>query len=861
MRIRTLSAAIAMVLAPAVNAELFISEYVEGSSNNKALEIYNPTDSAINLAGYSVQVFANGAVTATNTTNLSGTVPAHGTFVYVHTSANAELKALANQMSGNASWNGNDAIVLRNGSNVIDSFGQVGVNPGSAWVSGDITTLNSTLRRTAVFYDTDSSDLFDPAQQWAGFAQDDFSDLGQFNGGDGGVDPDPDPEPDPMLDCGAPVTAISAVQGTAAASPLAGKTVQVEAVVTQLLPGLKGYMIQAVGTEQDDDPASSEGVFVYTNSAALDVSVGQRVRLQATVAEYFSNTQLSNISAMLDCGSSALPEPVLFSLPLTSLQQLEAVEGMQLLFNQPLTVNDTSSLGRYGELTLANGRRYTPTQVVAPGAAANALAAEHLLNRIILDDSSTVQNPATVPYPAPALSALNSVRSGDSVVGLTGSVYYSFDEYRIMPGQPVNIVHSNPRTAAPELAAEGNIKVASFNVLNYFNGDGLGGGFPTARGADNAIEFERQRAKIVAALTALDAGVIGLMELENDGFTSTSAIVDLVNGLRESSGNTHWQFVQPAVSPIGTDQITVGLLYRADVVTPVGAAMLLTSANSAVDDAGLPLFDDSRNRPMLAQKFQLIENGAEIAVMVNHLKSKGSACSGDADLNDGQGHCNLTRVRAAQAITAFGAQQFADTPAIVIGDLNSYAKEDPIMAFASGGYSNAFDILGKVPGHGYVFGGLSGQLDHALLNDVAVQYLADATKWNINADEPIILDYNIESKSAQQQLDYYAADAYRSSDHDPVVVSFSLPAAVAPLDAQLQLMRTVRTRFGMTLVQLRWSSTESDLALYRNGEQIRLLSNPTLINDTFRSLDMQFDYQICQVDTTRCTDNLRVDIE
>ncbi|HEY0921393.1 ExeM/NucH family extracellular endonuclease [Rheinheimera pacifica] len=857
MKIRTLSATIAMLLAPAVNAELFISEYVEGSGNNKALELYNPTEQAISLNGYTIQVFANGAATATNTTALNGTVPAGGTFVYVHTSAVAELRDLANQVSGNASWNGNDAITLRKDGVVIDSFGQVGFNPGTAWGSGETSTIDRTLRRKAVTYDANPFDVFEPANEWNGFAINDFSDIGLFNGEGGGPGPDPEPEPEPILSCGEPATAISAIQGSGMASPLVGQILQVEAVVTQTLPGLQGYTIQAVGAEQDNDPATSEGLFVYVNTSNLGVNVGQRVRLQGTVNEYFTQTQLSSITATLDCGSSALPQPVEMTLPVLNLSELEAVEGMLVRFSQPLTVNDTFTLGRYGELTLANGRRYTPTQVVAPGADAIALAAQHALNKIVLDDASTIQNPATVPYPTGGLSAGNPVRSGDTVINLTGTVHYSFNEYRIMPTTSVNFVHSNPRTAAPELSADGNVKVASFNVLNYFNGNGTGGGFPTARGANTAVEFERQRAKILSAMVAMDVSVIGLMEIENDGYSSTSAIADLVQGLRTASGNNSWQYVS-AAGPVGTDEIAVGLIYRADQVQPAGELLILNSVNSAKDAQGAALFNDSSNRPMLAQRFNLVENNAEFAVMVNHLKSKGSACgAADPDTGDGQGNCNLTRTRAAQAIGIFAAEHFADIPAVVMGDLNAYAKEDPITTLAQAGYINVFDALGK-SGHGYVFSGLSGSLDHALLNDMALQYLADATKWNINADEPIALDYNVEFKSPQQQLDFYAPDAYRSSDHDPVIVSFSLPGALPPLDASLELLRTVRARFGMSLVQLDWSGDATGLTLYRDNEAVRDLTAPGRINDNFRSEAPTVTYKICQQATASCSAELVV---
>ena len=850
MKLRTLSATIAMLMAPALQADLFISEYVEGSGNNKALEFYNPTSETLTLSAYQLQVFFNGSTTAGFTTSLQGELAPGQTYVFAASSAAAELVALANQTTSAGLWNGDDAIVLSKGGVVIDSIGQVGFDPGSAWGSGDTTTANDTLRRAAVSYDTNPSDVFDPSAQWLGFAQDDFSDIGRFNGSGGPVDPDPDPQPE--LQCAQPAMAISTIQGSGSASPLVGQVVQVEAVVTHTMPGLKGYTLQAVGAEQDADASTSEAVFVYVNNNDVGVTVGQRVRVQGTVGEYFNHTQLSNVSATLDCGTSALPEPVEMALPVASLTELEAVEGMLVRYSQPLTVNDTYTLGRYGELTLSNGRRYTPTQVVAPGAAAIELAAQHNLNRIILDDASTQQNPAVVPYPTGGLSAANTVRSGDQVQNLTGVVYYSFNEYRIMPTGSVSFVQANPRTAEPELAAGGNVKVASFNVLNYFNGDGQGGGFPTARGAHSALEFDRQRSKIIAALLAMDAHVIGLMEIENDGYGSESAIADLVNGLRDASGNASWQYVN-AGGPVGTDEIAVGLLYRADMVQPSAELNILSSANSATDEQGAVLFDDSRNRPMLAQRFALNDNGAEFAVMVNHLKSKGSSCgSADPDTGDGQGNCNLTRTRAAQAIALFAQQHFADVASVVLGDMNAYAKEDPISTLSAGGYHNVFEALGK-GGHGYVFSGLSGSLDHALLNDVALQHLVDATKWNINADEPIVLDYNIENKSAQQQLDYYAPDAYRSSDHDPVVVSLNLPAAILPLEVELNVLRTVRSRSGNSLVQLAWTGEARGMMLYRDNVAVEVLRANGRVNDNFHSTAASVTYKICDQQTSRCS--------
>ncbi|MCF4009181.1 ExeM/NucH family extracellular endonuclease [Rheinheimera sp. UJ63] len=859
MKKTLIAATLALILAPVAQAELFISEYVEGSSNNKALELYNPGTSAINLSDYRIRVYSNGALTSSVNQQLSGSLAAGETFIYAASNAAAAILAVANVTTGSGLWNGNDAIVIEKNGEVVDSFGRVGENPGTAWTGNGVTTIDKTLRRKSVLRDTNISDAFDPSVEWIQFDRDDFSDLGMFNGTGAPIDPEEpvDPEPLPPLVCGATFTPISAIQGAGNVSPLIGQTVVVEAVVTHTLPGLRGYMIQASDLEQDTDPLTSEGVFVFTDNANLNVTAGQRVRLQAQVAEAFSNTQLQNVTQSVACGTAELPSAVTVSLPVAALDYLERYEGMLVQFAQELTVNSNFTLGRFGELVLSNGRRYTPTQVVTPGAAAQALAAEHALNRIMLDDASTVQNAATVIYPAPGLTAMNTVRAGDTVVGLTGTLYYSFNEYRVNPINSVNFVATNPRTAQPELSGDGNVKIASFNVLNYFNGDGLGGGFPTARGANNLFEFERQRAKILAALAALDATVIGVMEIENDGFTETSAIADLVRGLQQVSGQDDWRFVSVNTPVIGTDQITVGMLYRANLATPVGDAQVLDESNSATDANGVALFNTRSNRPMLAQRFKLTSNNAEFAVMVNHLKSKGSACSGDPDLNDGQGNCNITRTRAAEAVGQFAAQHFNAIPALVIGDLNSYAKEDPLTALAHAGYANVFDVLEKTPTYGYVFDGLAGQLDHALLNEPARRYLVDAAEWHINADEPISLDYNQEFKSEQQRIDFYAPDAYRSSDHDPVIVALDL---IAPLDIDLNLIKVNQgnAKSGSKLVQLRWSSVQTGLTLYRDGEVVAVLDKPGQYNNQFKTSAPAVTYTLCYDATAQCSAPLTV---
>jgi hypothetical protein len=287
---------------------------------------------------------------------------------------------------------------------------------------------------------------------------------------------------------------------------------------------------------------------------------------------------------------------------------------------------------------------------------------------------------------------------------------YDFGVYRILPTATPNFVHSNPRPAAPTIDAAANLKIASFNVLNFFNGDGLGGGFPTARGANTPSEFTRQKNKIVKALVGLNADVIGVLEIENDGYDTYSAIAELAAALNTATGSSAWKFINPGLSQIGTDAIAVGFLYRSDRVSAIGETAILDSSIE-------PLFIDTKNRPTLAQSFRANSNRAVVTVAINHLKSKGSDCNdlGDVDAGDGQGNCNITRTQAAQALVSWlntiptGVN---DKDYLIIGDLNAYAKEDPITTIINAGYTDLIHKFGGASAYSYVFDGQAGYLDH-----------------------------------------------------------------------------------------------------------------------------------------------------
>jgi len=562
------------------------------------------------------------------------------------------------------------------------------------------------------------------------------------------------------------------VQGDGDISPYLGQEATVEGIVVADFQGgdeMEGFFMQdAVG---DGDTSTSDGIFVYATQV---VSEGDWVEVTGTVDECYNLTQLNNVSAVSVISTGNTIAETQITLPEQTEGEIERYEGMLVTIPHTMTVAQNYFQGRYGQVTLSSGKRmYQPTHLHAPDSSAFLDQVDENARRmLVLDDGSSDQYPDPIPY----IGDNNTLRAGDVVsAGLTGIIDNGpinsssppATDYRLHPTAAVNIARVNDRSAAPSDVG-GRLKVASFNVLNYFNGDGMGGGFPTSRGADTLEEFNRQRAKIITAVLALDADVVGLMEIENDGYDANSAIQDLVDGLNAEAGAGTYAFIDPGVTQIGDDEIAVGLIYKLGTVTPVGSAAIL-------DNTFDPDYVDSKNRPALAQTFAENATGEKFTAVVNHLKSKGSSCAsiGDPDTGDGQGNCNLTRTSAMTVELSWLATDptgSGDPDYLIIGDLNSYAQEDPIVAARNAGY---VDLLEQYVGPGaysYIFDGESGYLDYAMSNGSLIAQVTGATVWHINADEPSVIDYNTDYKSE----DFYTSSAYRASDHDPVIVGLDL---------------------------------------------------------------------------------------
>jgi uncharacterized protein len=576
---------------------------------------------------------------------------------------------------------------------------------------------------------------------------------------------------DPLGACSDSATLIHNIQGSGLSSTDVGSVREIEGVVVgdfQGSSGLRGFFVQEEDADADGDASTSEGIFVHDLANAVALDVGDVVRVRGSVAEFFGLTEIRNVAAVIDCSATGTASAATVALPVSTLDDFEPFEGMSVTFPQELVIAEYFNFDRFGEIVLNSERHQTPTAEFEPGSDAILAAQKFRLDRIVLDDGRSGQNPDPAFHPNGGVFDLtNLFRGGDTLQNVTGVMDYAFGAYKIQPTQGADYTSANPRPSAPDDVG-GSLKVATFNVLNYFTTLDDSGSIcgPEAddgcRGADNANELTRQRDKIVAAIAATDAGVVGLVEIENH--LNDVPTADLVVGLNDATAPGTYDYI--LTGAIGTDAIRVALLYQPASVTPLGIFKVLDSAIDAD-------FDDTRNRPMLVQSFTHNATGEVVTVGVNHLKSKGSSCgAGDPDLDDGQGNCNLTRAAAAQAIVDFMATDPTGSGSsnyLVIGDLNSYDKEDPINVLLAAGLKDlVFEYQGE-DAYSYVFGGQTGYLDYQLASPSLWPLVTGATVWHINADEADLIDYDTSFKKPAQDA-IYAPDAYRSSDHDTVLV-------------------------------------------------------------------------------------------
>jgi predicted extracellular nuclease len=606
------------------------------------------------------------------------------------------------------------------------------------------------------------------------------------NGGSGTPITNPPPPPG-----NSGITAIYDVQGSGASSPLVGQLITIEGIVTgdfqdndaDVTRNLGGFYLQGV---PDADLATSDGIFVFDgNNPPVEVNPGDAVRVQGIVNENFGETQISSSSVSVTGTGEILPISV--TLPAASttvnsdgelIADLERYEGMLVHFPQTLTVSQLRHLERFGQLLISEGgRQYAYTNQNLPDVAGYRAHSESIAaRRIILDDGRGTNNAKPVPYLNASEIADYSIRLGDEVAGLTGVLRYSrgsgpagTETYRLMP--TIEPLFESVNTRESAITVDGALRISSFNLNNFFSTIDAGqdncgpSGVLNCRGANSAQELQRQLIKIVNALVIIDADIFGLVELENN---ADESLQSLVNALNAAIGSATYAYVDTGT--IGDDAIKVGILYKTATVMSRGDfAILDSSADSR--------FDDSRNRPVLVQTFEQVSSGEVLTVAVNHLKSKGSSCEsiGDPDLQDGQDDCSKTRTAAVSAMIDWLATDptaSGDTDVLVIGDPNAHSHDDAMRTFKDAGYEDLADAHIGNESYSFEFDGQSGALDHALASPSLAQQVTAVIEWHINADEPRVLNYDLEFARDPGLFD--ATTPYRGSDHDPLIIGLDL---------------------------------------------------------------------------------------
>ena len=597
----------------------------------------------------------------------------------------------------------------------------------------------------------------------------------------------------PAASAATPTTTIADVQGDGASTPVAGSVVTVEGVITgdyrqSTDSGYRGFYLQTAGSggASDATPARSDAVFVYSANADPAVAIGDLVTVTGTAGEFNGQTQISataNTNYEVVTANAGLPAPTVLPNSVVGAAR-EAYEGM-LVTPESAYLSSSHQLYNYGSLWLNVGAlAVKATETTDAGADANAIAVANRANRLLVDDGYSIQvsNAAHVGG-QPYFDTATVVRNGDKFVAPAAGMIlgWGFDDWRLQPQRPLSDASPaayadleptwqslNPRTAAPA-ATGGDVTAASFNVFNYFTT--FGG---DARGADDAAHFAVQQGKIVAAINALDADVVGLMEIENSvklGEEPDEALGNLVGALNAASAPGTWAFVPtPEVlrDAATTDFITNAIIYKPAAVTPVGDSFA---------DSDETVWNIAREP--LAQTFETNANGKVVTVVANHFKSKspptGNTAPEPADL---QGFFNTERVAQATSLVSF-VNDVKANPAkgenvLLVGDFNAYAEEDPVQVLTDAGLVDL--VPAKDPSeYTYTFDGELGSLDHAFATPEFASSVTGVDVWNINSPEWSDRGYEFGATEP--------GTPYRSSDHDPIVVGFN--SAPAPVDIDI----------------------------------------------------------------------------
>ena len=662
-------------------------------------------------------------------------------------------------------------------------------------------------------------------------------------------------------------SSISQLQGQGKRSPFVNKRSErayrsdkvftVQGVVTKLKSGRNAgfFMQQTTATTLS---LASTGIFVSTGAIA-NIKLDSRVCVTGFVEEYYGMTRLqvtaditildiavdSVVDSVADRAVRVKPTNIMVATADENFSEtLERYEGMKVRLVNITDMRVTKPLyydrrwQNYYMILSHQQINIHPNTMAFPGSIhADQQALKNKQRRLYLQLAAG----------SSLTSDLDYMRVNDRVSGIVGVIDFSYGEFRLLVDNGLaqaQFKHSNDRQSLAPRTRE-HLRIASFNLLNYFNRAAGGSNNPLRqnRGATTLSALRKQETQLRDTLVVLDADFIGLMEMENNGFGQHSAIrrlLDLVNQAIQDPSK-HYAMVKPRKSDLhqgrylGTGAITVAGFYR---------PTQLKLANTRVIQLPIQrsMLGNAYHRPALTPTFiRVSDNHSQskrLTISVNHFKSKGSKCAEDKQraarlkklkrkrnedqqslrawqqakrtlAQDRQGHCAQFRTTAASVLAQALASESGSK--IILGDLNSYPKEDPLLvltdydvaryAYYKIAHSD-YNYLGTTllntktkTGYGYhdpfvnqpdtgwtySFKAL-GRLDYILLSPDLLSSLVTQKIWHINAAESHFVNNSKQSNhnrglnnsrlgvgigvGAMRNM----ASVFSSSDHEPLFI-------------------------------------------------------------------------------------------
>ncbi len=756
------AAALAAAVSPAVAAPsttLVVSEVYGGGGNSGApysndfIELQNLGSSDVSLGGYSVQYISAspGATTTWSATSLTKTIPAGGHYLIQEAAGSNPSTALpAPDDTGTLNMSGTSGTVALSGStstltcktaadcaadpNIVDlvGYGTAVVHEGAA----DAPTLSNT---TSAQRDANGTDSDDNGADFTAAAPTPAN--SGTDGGGGGDGPGP--------------LAIHDIQGGSFVSPQDGNAVtNVPGIVTAVRAtgSSKGFWIQ--DPNPDDDPATSEGVLVYTGSTPT-VSVGDSVLVSGTVSDYYTLSSGESLSSTSNLSVTEISKPVITTvstgneLPASILISPTTVPdtyapdlGGDNIENTPIT--PTRSALDYYESIEGMRVEVDDVRVVGPS---NQYGEQYVTTKPTQDRSyrrgTLLMAPNATPSGRLEIATLDGstlgLNVGDVIKGATiGPIdWSSFGGYTLEAATLGTTAH---HTIAPVVATPGaddQLSIATYNVENLM---------PT----DPKSKFAALAKGVLTNLATPD--IIGLEEVQdNTGATDGDGVVAanltikrLINVIVENGGpRYYYKEIDPVAdqdggqpggnirnvflfNPARVNFVTTGSA-SADrsttgtSVTSVGGEPSLSLSPGRIDPTN-PVWTSSR-KPLVGQfRFK----GKNVFVIANHFDSKGGDQNADGRFQYPQQSSQTQRAGQAQVVHNFVEKILAvDSAAdvVVIGDLNDYQFSKPLYVLETGtadrsGPRILTDLIATLPRsqqYTYVYNGVSQVLDHILV--------------------------------------------------------------------------------------------------------------------------------------------------